>query len=97
MAINWTNVTDFSSLPAQANASTGGTFWTGMLYMLWVVILLLLIAWGFETALLVSSFLALVLGLMLVYAGLMSWTYLLTFVGIILTMFLYIIWSSSKQ
>jgi hypothetical protein len=31
--------------------------------------------------------------LFLVYAGLVAWTWLLTFVGLILIMFLYIVWS----
>lgn len=95
-SINWSNVTDLSQLPQEANNASGGSFWVGMLYMLWIIAMLLMVAWGFEVAIIVSSFLALVLGLMLVYAGLIAWEWCLTFVGIILFMFLYVIWSSKK-
>lgn len=94
--INWTNVTDFSQLPAQANSASSGTFWTGILYMLWIIMMLIMIYWGWEAAIMVSSFLALVIGLFLVYADLVNWYYILTFVGIELIMFLYIIWLSPK-
>ena len=94
--INWTNITGFEEIPAQANVASGGSFWVGMFYMLWVILILLTIAFGFEVALLTSSFIMLVLGLLIVYAGLMAWEHLLTMVGVLLFMFLYIIWSSPK-
>lgn len=94
--INWTNVTSFEQLPALANQATGGGFWVGMLFMMFVVLLLILSFWGFETALIVSAFLGFLLALGLVYAGLISWTYTLVFVGIILVMILYIIVGSPK-
>jgi hypothetical protein len=94
--VNWTNISDFAQLPAQANVATDGTFWVGMLYMIWAVLILLMIYFGFEIALTVASFLALIIGLFLVYAGLVSWQYLMVFVGILLAMFIYIIWSGQK-
>lgn len=93
--VNWTNITDFSQIPAAANESGSG-FWTGMLYMCWIILLLMLTAYGFEVAIIASSFVALIVGLLLVYAGLVSWTYVLSFIGILLFMFLYIIWSGKK-
>lgn len=95
-AINWTNVTDFGQLPAQANNASGGSFWMGMFYMIWVILILLFIGFGFEAAIIVSSFLTLVIGILLVYADLMAWQHLLTILGVLLFMFLYIIWSSKK-
>jgi hypothetical protein len=97
MAINWSNVTDFGDLPSQANNATNGTFWPGMLYMVFVILFLILIGYGFEVAILVSSFIAMILALLLVYSGLVAWTHVLAFVGIILFVFLYIIWSGRKQ
>lgn len=96
VGVNWTNFTDFSKFPQLANEATSGSFWVGMLYMIWIILILVLIAYGFEVAIMVSSFLALVAGLLLVYADLVNWQYLLTFVGVLLSMFLYIIWSGSK-
>jgi len=65
--------------------------------MIWIVLLLVLIGYGFEVALLVASFLALVIAFFLVYAGLVSWAYIVQFAGILLFTFLYIIWSGRKD
>jgi hypothetical protein len=94
--INWTNITDFDQLPTAANTASGGSFWVGMFYMMWIILMFLFIGWGFEVAIIVASFVALVLGLLAVYANLFAWTHLLSVLGVILFMFLYIIWSSSK-
>lgn len=93
--VNFTNST-FSDLPSWANTTTGGTFWTGILYMLWAILILLFIPFGFEIALLSASFIGLVLGLMLVYADLVSFARVLVFVGIILLEVIYIVWISPK-
>lgn len=93
MAVNWTNVTTWTQILQTANTNSSSWFWTLILYGVWIVILLLFSTWGFEVAMLGASFIALIFGLFLVYAGLVTWTWLLTFVGIILIMFLYIVWS----
>jgi hypothetical protein len=97
MALNWTNVTDFGQLPAQANLASGGTFWAGMLEMIWIILMLVLIGYGFEVAILVASFLAMIIAFFLVYADLISWGFIVQFAGILLAMFLYIIWSGRKD
>ena len=93
MAVNWTNVSTWTQILQTANTNSSSWFWTLILYGVWAVILLLFSTWGFEVAMLGSAFIALIFGLFLVYAGLVAWTWLLTFVGIILIMFLYIVWS----
>jgi hypothetical protein len=93
MAVNWSNITTWTEVLQTANTNSGSWFWTLILYGIWIVVLLLFSTWGFEVAMLGASFLALILGLFLVYAGLVAWTWLLTFVGLILIMFLYIVWS----
>jgi len=95
-SINWSNMTDFGQLPGAANTASGGSFWVGMLYMMWIILMLILMVYGFEVAILTSSFVFLVIGLIMVYAGFIAWTWVLVFVGVILFMFLYIIWSSPK-
>jgi len=89
-------MTDLSQLPAQANTASGGSFWVAMLYMLWVIFLLFFSTYGFELSILVSSFLCLIIGLLLVYAGLMAWGWCAFFVGILIIMFFYIMFSEKK-
>lgn len=97
-AINWTNVTDFGQIPQLANTSTNGTFWVGMLYMLFVILLLIFLTMvELEDALIGSSFISLMLGLLLTYADLVNWTYILVFVAILCLMFLYKTWNSGKN
>lgn len=95
--VNWSNFTDFGDLPKLANEASGGSFWVGMFYMIWIIAILLMIGYGFEVAILVASFGALILGLVLVYADLMAFTWLLPIISLMLIMFLYIMWSSKKS
>lgn len=96
-SINWTNVTDLSQIPAQANVASDGAFWVSMLYMIWIIIILSLLNWGWEVALMASSFVCLVLGFFLVYTDLVDWQYLMTFAGILLLMFLYVTWTGNRS
>lgn len=95
--INWSNVTDLGQIPGQANIASGGSFWVGMFYMCWVILILLLVGWGLEVSIIVASFVMIVLGILAVYAGLFAWSHLITVLAVELFMFLYIIWSSSKR
>jgi|19_taG_2_1085344.scaffolds.fasta_scaffold18870_3 hypothetical protein len=95
-AINWSNITDFAQIPGAANTATSGSFWSSTFYMLWVILIMLLVGYGFEVAIVVSSFIMMILGTLLVYAGLMAWEHLVSVVALLLFMFLYIIWSSPK-
>jgi len=94
--INWSNVTSLSQIPTEANNVSGGSFWVGMFHMMWVIFIFLFIGFGFEVAMVVASFLMIVIGLLMVYADLIAWQHLLTVIGTLLFMFLYIIWSSTK-
>lgn len=94
IAVNGTNLTGFSDIPAQANIVTGGWFWTAMLFMMWIVLLILLIAYGFEIALMSSSFLGLILSLMLLYANLIAENWVWLFAGLSFFSFIYLVWSS---
>lgn len=94
---NWTNLTDLTQLPAVANTVSEGAFWTAMLYMIWVVSLLATLAFGFETALVVSSFIGLALGILLVYAGLVAWQWVMTFIALMIFAFIYIGWNTRQK
>jgi hypothetical protein len=96
MTLNWTNVTSLGDVPRMANDASGGSFWTAMLYMIWIILIMLFISFGLEVALIAASFIALIIGVLLVYGGLVAWQYMLTFVGVLLLMFLYVTWSSTR-
>jgi hypothetical protein len=96
-SVNWSAITDLGQLPAQANTVSGGAFWVSILWMLWVVILLAAMGWGFETALALSSFIALALSIFLVYSQLIAWQWAMTFAAILLFAFLYIAWTTRQH
>lgn len=96
-SINWTNITDFGQIPGAANTASNGSFWVGVFYMLWIILIFLFVGFGFEVAVVTASFLMFILGILLVYADLMAWAHLVSVVAILLFMFLYIIWSSPKS
>jgi hypothetical protein len=96
VSINWSNITDFGQIPAAANDASGGSFWVSMLYMMWLIMILVLISYGFEVAIVTASFVFLIVSIIMVYANLLAWEFTLTFAGVLLFMFLYIIWSSPK-
>jgi len=90
---NATNLKDLLAIP---NATTGGFFWIGMLFMMWGIIVMALLNFGFEAAMLTASFVILIAGLFLVYLELVSWTWLMTFLGIILFMIFYMVWQKNR-
>ena len=90
---NATNLKDLLAIP---NATTGGFFWIGMLFMMWGIIVMAMLAFGFEVAMITASFIMLIAGLFLVYLELVSWTWLMTFLGIILFMIFYMVWQKNR-
>ena len=81
MGTAWTNITTFEGLITAPN--TYAPFWTGIMFMMWIVLIITFLPFGVSAALLGGSFLAFLLGLMLVYMGVVAWGWLLTFVGVI--------------
>lgn len=93
MAINWSEVirpTDLMGLP---NTNTGGWFWVGMLYMVWFILNAILMTFGVERAIITSSLISLIMAVILVYMDLIAWTYCLFFLGVLIFMFIYIMWA----
>ena len=89
-------MSDFGQLPSLANTASNGWFWAGMWYMIYIILILLFVGYGFEVAIVAASFVSMLIGIILVYAGLMAWEHMIVSVAILLFIFLYIIWSSSK-
>ena len=88
-AINWTNVTSWTDYLQVPNTTTGGWFWAVMLWMIFSIITLVMSGYGFETALMIASFICLFLGVLLATGGLIAWWVVGTFVGVILFVVLY--------
>ena len=96
MTNHFENATNLKDLLAIPNATTGGFFWIGMLFMMWGIIVMAMLAFGFEVAMLTASFVMLIAGLFLVYLELVTWNWLMTFLGIILFMMFYMIWQKNR-
>ena len=92
--VNWSTIITPAQLLAVPNTNTGGSFWSIVVYLVWVVLILAFLPFNIEVALLASSFIALIASILLVYMGLIAWPTVLFFVAFILFMFLYIVWSS---
>ena len=86
------NVTTLKGMLGVANATTGGYAYIGLLVMLQIIMLLALMVFGFETAILASAFVSLISGIFLAYLGLISNTWLMFFAAQIIIIILYITW-----
>ena len=94
---NWTNITSPDQILSIANDTTSGYFWLTVNMMIWVVLMLAFIGYGFEVAVLGSTFIALIVSFFLTYMGLIAWQWCLFFVGTLIFMLLYINWSSNRN
>jgi hypothetical protein len=92
-----TNMTGLDNIALSANATTGNTFWSGMYWMVLIIILILTSTFGIEIALLLTFFIGLVAGIFMLY---LSWINITTFgitEGVLLFAVIYILWSSNKN
>ena len=64
-----------------------------MLFMITAVLLISMLPFGFEAALLAAAFAGLMVGIPLAYLGLVGWTWVVMFVGIIVFMILGVMYS----
>jgi hypothetical protein len=94
--VNWTNVTTPTDMLAIPNTNTSGSFWATILWLIVVVLFISMLSFGFETALMTACAIGFVAGLLLVYAGLVSWSVVLMFLGILLFVIIYVMWSNKK-
>jgi len=93
MATNWSTVIDPATFLQVANDSTGGWFWVSMLFMIVAVLLISLLPFGFEAAVLAAAFAGFMLGILLAYLGLAGWTWVVMYAGVIVAMILWIMYS----
>lgn len=89
MVYNMTNVTSIGDFLVKANEVT--PFWLGINFMIWIILTITFLSFGgFEVALLGSSFISFVIGMLLAYAGLMTWKWTMFWLGMIILVILYI-------
>lgn len=93
---NITNIGNVTSFMNLANESTGGWFWAGMIFMVWCVAFISMLMFGIEVALLAASFGALMFGILFVSMGLVSWTWVVIYAGVILITFFWIMYSKRE-
>jgi hypothetical protein len=97
MATNWTTVTDWKGILQSANTNTEGYFWLMILWAVWIVVLMLTSVFGLYPALMLASFIGMIFGLFLVYAELVAWPWVLTYLATIIIAILMISWTSNKR
>ena len=89
-ATNWSSIVTPETFLQIANNNSGDWFWTSMLFMIVAVMLISLLPFGFEAALLGAAFAGFMIGILLTYLGLVAWTWALMYAGIIIFMILWI-------
>jgi hypothetical protein len=95
--VNWTNVTTPEQMLAIPNSTTYGAFWLVVNFLVWVVLNIVFQSFGFEVAMLGSTFIAVVIALFLAYMNLIAWAWVLFFFAILIFTILYIVWSSNRD
>lgn len=95
MATNWTAINTFEDMLVEANRNA--PFWLVILMMIWVTMVITFLPIGTSVALLGGSFLALVIGIFLVYMGLVGWKWLLMIVGVIIFTIIWDALNSKKE
>jgi hypothetical protein len=95
MPTNWTNITTPAQMLAIPNTATSNWFYPAMLITLFVIILVSLMNYTFEKAILVASWTCAIVSMLFVFAGLLHWMWFLFFLApmILWTIFA---WTSSK-
>jgi len=64
-----------------------------MLAMVSIVLLISMLSFGFEAALLAAAFSGLMLGIVMAYAGLVGWTWVVMYAGIVVAIILWVMYS----
>lgn len=89
------NISSFTGFITTANASGGGALFAGIDVLVFFVLFLSLASgFGWEVALFSSGFITLILSILFLYMGVVSTTFVGWFVGIIIALIMYVIWSN---
>lgn len=91
------NMTSFSDLLISANTTTDGSFWTGMYWLFIVVVFLSSMAFGVEIASIMAMFSGFILGILLLYLGLVNVITVGISEAVLLFLVIYLMYSSRSQ
>lgn len=91
------NFTNAQQLLNIANTNTGGTFWVSVLFMTIGVLFFSFLNFGFEVSAMVSLFIGIIIGTLLLYMDLINIMYLGIVIGTELFLFIYLMFSSPKN
>lgn len=92
---NWSAVSSPSDFLQVANTNTSGYGWTGIFFMVFMVLVASLSAYIVpEGALLAASFIGFLLSMLLAYLGLISFKIVGGMIALIVISVMYIIWSN---
>jgi len=92
--VNWSNMTTFSNFIQNANSSGAGYLFAMIDFLVFTVLFVTLSTqFGWESALLSSGFIGIILSLFFAYMGVMNWWITSFFVGTLLIMILYTTWN----
>jgi len=94
---NFSSVTNLQTGLELANTNSGGYFWTSMVMMVFMILFITLLNFGFEASLLSSAFLGFLLAFFLAYIGLVAWWLVGVFVAIMLFTIFYIMWGGRNN
>jgi len=95
--VNWTNVTDFQGILVAGN-SANDFFWTAMYFMMLIIVFSsLVVLQGFQVGLVVTGFIGIISGLLLVYLDLILLRWLLIVVGIEVLIMFWIYYSANRE
>ena len=86
---NWSEITTFEDMLISANSQA--PFWTLMLFMIWAVLTITFMPFGTVIALLAGSFVGGLIGLFLVYMGLVGWKWVLGMFSLVIAI---VIWET---
>lgn len=87
MGTNWSNIDSFEGLLTEANAHS--PFWTMILFMIWGILTITFMSFGTMIALMSGSFIAGIIGIFLVYMGLVSWKWVLGMFALVIAIAIY--------
>jgi uncharacterized MnhB-related membrane protein len=94
--VNWSNMNSFTNFITNANNSGGGFLFTAINFLVFIVLFITLTAqFGWQSAILSSAFIGMILSLLFVYMGVMNIWIAGAYVGIIVVMFLYLAWKNN--
>jgi len=94
---NLSNMNSLSDMLNLANTTTGGTFWTGIYWMIIVVAFLSAMSFGWEIAFGIAFFGGMIIGIFLLEMGLIGMTALSPVIAGWIFMIIYMLFSSKSN